>query len=138
MAVDTEHFKVSEFACKHCGENKIDQRVINMAEEIRQKLGVPVRVNSGYRCETHNRKVGGVGKVYDKNGKLIKKGSNHMYGLAADLACSLGSAKMFEAVKQLRAEGKLQDMDYCIKYGKKNFIHIDCGGKRRNLYEERS
>lgn len=125
MAVDTEHFKVSEFACKHCGENKIDQRVINMAEEIRQKLGVPVNVNSGYRCETHNRKVGGV------------KGSNHTKGLAADLACSLGSAKMFEAVKQLRAEGKLQDMDYCIKYGKKNFIHIDCGGKRRNLYEER-
>ena len=57
MAQDTEHFKVSEFACKHCGKNLIDQRVINMAEEIRQKLGVPVRVNSGYRCEVHNANV---------------------------------------------------------------------------------
>ena len=105
MAKDTEHFKVSEFACKHCGKNLIDQRVINMAEEIRQKLGVPVRVNSGYRCEVHNARVGGV------------KGSKHTKGLACDLACSLGAIKMKEAVKALRAEGKLQDLDYCIKYG---------------------
>ena len=126
MAVDTEHFKVSEFACKHCGKNLIDQRVINMAEEIRQKLGVPVNVNSGYRCETHNAKVGGV------------KNSKHVQGKAADLACSLGSAKMFEAVKELRNQGKLQDMDYCIRYVRKDFIHIDCGGKRKNLYEVRS
>lgn len=124
MAHDTQHFKVSEFACKHCGKNLIDQRVINMAEEIRQKLGVKVRVNSGYRCETHNARVGGV------------KGSKHTKGLAADLSCELGAVKMKEAVKALRAEGKLQDLDYCIKYGNR-FIHIDCGGKRKNLYEDR-
>ena len=124
MTQDTKNFKVSEFACKHCGKNLIDQRVLNMAQELRDYLGVPVRVNSGYRCETHNKNVGGV------------KNSKHVLGKAADLSCSLGSAKMFEAVKQLRAEGKLQDLDYCIKY--KNFIHIDCGGKRKNLYEVRS
>ena len=137
MAVDTEHFKVSEFACKHCGQNHIDQRVINMAEEIRQKLGIPVRVNSGYRCEVHNKNVGGVCPKYDKNGKLICRGSNHMYGLAADLSCSLSSAQILAAVKELKTSGGLQDLDYCIQYGKKNFIHIDCGGKRNNLYEVR-
>lgn len=125
MAKDTEHFKVKEFACKHCGKNETDQRVINMAEELRQKLGVPVRVNSGYRCEVHNKNVGGV------------KGSKHTKGLAADLSCKLGAAAMKRAVQELRAEGKMQDLDYCIKYGKKNFIHIDCGGKRKNLYEDR-
>ena len=124
MANDTEHFKVSEFACKHCGRNLIDQRVINMAEEIRQKLGVPVRVNSGYRCEIHNAYVGGV------------KGSNHTKGLACDLSCSKGAIKIKEAVQALRAEGKLQDLDYCIRYGNR-FIHIDCGGKRKSLYEDR-
>ena len=124
MAVDTKNFKVSEFACKHCGKNLIDQRVLNMAQELRDYLGVPVKVNSGYRCETHNKNVGGV------------KNSKHVQGKAADLSCSLGSAKMFEAVKALRNQGKLQDMDYCIKY--KTFIHIDCGGKRKNLYEVRS
>ena len=124
MAQDTKNFKVSEFACKCCGKNLIDQRVINMAQEIRDKLGVAVRVNSGYRCEAHNAKVGGV------------KGSKHTKGRACDLSCSLGAQKMKEAVQALRAEGKLQDLDYCIRYGDR-FIHIDCGGKRSRLYEDR-
>lgn len=129
MAHDTQHFKVSEFACKcGCGfghkDGDVDQRLIDMAETLRQELGVPVRVNSGCRCEKHNSKVGGV------------KGSKHVKGKACDLSCSLGSAKMFEAVKRLKAEGKLPDLDYCIKY--KTFIHIDCGGKRKSLYEVRS
>ena len=78
MAKDTKNFKVTEFACKHCAKNNIDQRVINMAQTIREELGVPVKVNSGYRCETHNARVGGV------------KGSFHTKGLAADLSCELG------------------------------------------------
>ena len=123
MAQDTKNFKVSEFACKHCGENKIDQKVLNMAQELRDYLGVAVRVNSGYRCEVHNKNIGGV------------KNSKHVLGKACDLACELGSAKMFQAVKELREQGKLQDLDYCIKY--KTFIHIDCGGKRKSLYEVR-
>ena len=75
MANNTNNFKVSEFACKCCGENHIDQRVLDMAQVIRDELGVPVRVNSGYRCDEHNRRVGGV------------KGSKHTKGLAADLSC---------------------------------------------------
>ena len=125
MAKDTEHFKVSEFACKcGCGKKDIDQRVIDMAETIRNALGVPVRVNSGCRCPAHNAKSGGA------------KGSKHTKGLAADLSCSLGSAKMFETVKKLHAEGKLPALDYCIKY--RTFIHIDCGGKRKSLWEVRA
>ncbi len=124
MAEDTKNFKVSEFACKHCGENKIDQRVINMCQTIRDYLGVPVRVNSGYRCPAHNKKVGGV------------PNSNHTKGLAADLSCSLGAKKMFDAVMTLHTDGKLPDLDYCIRY--KSWIHIDCGGKRKSLWEIRS
>lgn len=126
MATNTKNFTVKEFACKHCGENNIDQRVITMCQTIREALGVPVHVNSGYRCTVHNARVGGV------------KGSNHTKGLAADLSCSLGAARMFEAVKDLKSQGKLPDMDYCILYKRKNFIHIDCGGKRNTLYEIRA
>ena len=124
MAKDTKNFRVSEFACKcGCGKDDIDQRVMDMAQVIRDELGVPVKVNSGCRCQGHNVKVGGV------------KGSKHTKGLAADLSCSLSSAKMFEAVKKLHAEGKLPALDYCIKY--RTFIHIDCGGKRKSLWEVR-
>ena len=138
MARDTKNFKVSEFACHcGCGFNVIDQRVINMAQTIRDALGVPVHVNSGCRCEKRNAKVGGVQKKVDhKTGKVISKGSNHLYGLAADLSCSKGSKVMFETVKKLHAEGKLPDLDYCIRY--KWGIHIDCGGKRKSLWEVRA
>ena len=103
--MDTAHFKVSEFTCKcGCGKNNIDQRVINMAEIIRLALGVPVRVNSGCRCDKHNRAVGGA------------KSSKHLKGLAADLSCSKGPIAMFDTVKKLKADGKLLDLDYCIRY----------------------
>ena len=50
MAKDTKIFKVSEFTCKcGCGTNNIDQRIINMAQKIRDEVGKPVRVNSGCR-----------------------------------------------------------------------------------------
>ena len=137
MLHNTTNFNVSEFACKcGCDFNIIDQRVINIAQTIREALGVPVKVNSGCRCDKHNAKVGGVKKKYDKAGNLISKGSNHMYGLAADLSCSLGAKKMFDTVKLLHSQGKLPDLDYCIRY--KWGIHIDCGGKRNSLWEIRA
>ena len=124
MAKDTEHFKVSEFTCKcGCGKNNIDQRVIDMAETIRLALGVPVSVTSGCRCEKNNARVGGV------------KNSYHIQGKAADLTCKLGAVKMFETAKKLKAEGKLPDLAYCILYKRKNIIHIDCGHKRKTVFE---
>ncbi|MBQ9222100.1 D-Ala-D-Ala carboxypeptidase family metallohydrolase, partial [Succinivibrio sp.] len=100
MANNTKNFKVSEFACKcGCGFNIIDQRVMTMCQTIREVLGVPVRVNSGCRCEKHNKAEGGV------------KGSKHLTGKAADLSCSKGAKVMFETVKRLYSEGKLPDLD---------------------------
>ncbi len=97
-----------------------------MAQIIRDELGVPVKVNSGYRCEKHNARVGGV------------KGSFHTKGTAADLSSSIGADKMFMAVQKLWHDGKLPELDYCIYYAKKNFIHIDCGRKRKNTFEVRA
>ena len=126
MAKDTKNFKVSEFSCHcGCGYNIIDQRVINMAQTIRDALGVPVRVNSGCRCEKHNASpvVGGV------------QGSFHTKGLAADLSCSLGAKRLFAVVADLKVKGKLPELDYAILYIKKDFVHIDCGKKRSIFFE---
>lgn len=126
MAKDTKNFKVSEFSCKcGCGFDKIDQRIIDMAQIIRDALGVPIHVNSGCRCEEHNASpaVGGV------------QGSFHTKGLAADLSCSLGAKKLFAVVADLKVRGKLPDLHYAMLYIKKDFVHIDCGGKRSIFFE---
>lgn len=128
MATDTKNFKVREFACKCCGRNEVAQEVLNMCQAIREELGVAVTINSGYRCERHNAEVGGV------------KGSYHTRGKAADLSCSLGGLKIFLAVHKLHVLGRLPELCYCIYYIKKNFVHIDCGGKREsgNIFEVRA
>ena len=125
MASNTKNFKVSEFDCKCCGDNRIDQRVINMAQVIRDAIGVPIRVNSGYRCDTHNLRVGGV------------KGSYHTKGKAADLSCTLGAKALFMVIINLKVKGLLPDLAYSIWYGRKDFVHIDCGDKRNNYFEAR-
>lgn len=85
MAKDGKYFKVKEFACK-CGrcENKVDQRIIDLCDRIREAYGSAVRVNSGYRCHAHNAKVGGASN------------SMHLAGLAADLAPVDGDIKRFQ------------------------------------------
>ena len=125
MAHDTKNFKVSEFSCHcGCGYNVIDQRVINMAQTIRNALGEPVRVNSGCRCKKHNATVSKVPNSY------------HTQGLAADLSCSKGSKVMFEIIRELWREGMLPDLSWCKRYIKKNFCHIDCGKKRSVRFVE--
>lgn len=127
MAQDTKNFKVGEFSCHcGCGFNIIDQRVINIAQKLRDRLGVSVHVNSGCRCEAHNAKVGGV------------KGSKHTKGLAADLSCSLGAGVMFATIADLKVRGELPELDYGIFYVKKNFVHVDCGGTRNKFFEVRA
>lgn len=74
------HFHNGEFACKCCGKVKVDSRLVAMLERLRAELGDDkIVITSGYRCPKHNKKVGGVVKS-KKN-----KGSQHLYGKAADI-----------------------------------------------------
>lgn len=82
----TEHFNVKEFRCK-CGKSHnilLDTSLVNMLEKLYQKLNCSkIVVNSGYRCASHDKTVGGNGRgqhvlgkaadvvCYDKNGKII-------------------------------------------------------------------
>lgn len=121
----TKDFSRREFACKcGCGFDRIDPRVVNMAQKIRDTIGESVRINSACRCRKHNAAVGGVGESY------------HMDGTAADLSCASGAFKLFAAIKDLYAKGKLNDLEYCKWYKAKNFVHIDCGKKRNNRFAE--
>jgi hypothetical protein len=70
------HFSDRELDCRcGCGKTVVPELLVRL-EALREKLGRPVSINSGARCETYNRQVRG------------EKNSWHLKGLAADIACS--------------------------------------------------
>ena len=69
-----KHFDLKEFACKCCGENKMDEAFLKQLDNARELAGVPFFINSGYRCVNHNKEVGSTS-------------ANHTSGKAADISC---------------------------------------------------
>lgn len=70
------NFKVSEFACHGggcCSTVKVDSKLVDFLQDIRDHFGKPVHISSGYRCAKHNKAVGGA------------SGSRHTKGMAADI-----------------------------------------------------
>ncbi len=57
---------MKEFECRDGCEmpasarENIEALVREVLDPARERLGKPIRVNSGYRCAKHNREVGGV------------------------------------------------------------------------------
>ena len=63
----TEHFLYSDFICPCCDTLRITPgfyRHAALLEHIRNELGFPIAVNSGYRCPAHNRAVGGAARSW--------------------------------------------------------------------------
>lgn len=68
------YFSQSEFECKcGCGLNNVCNSLIDDLNTAREIATVPFVITSGSRCETHNKKVGGL------------RSSSHLKGLAADI-----------------------------------------------------
>lgn len=72
MKLFDSNFISEEFQCPHCGEVVIDARLVMALQEVRERVGTAVRVNSGYRCQKHNAAIGGA------------LNSQHLQGIAAD------------------------------------------------------
>lgn len=68
------NFKVSEFACKDGSDTVfISPYLVVVLQKIRDHFGKPVNINSAYRNDAYNKKVGGADY------------SQHKYGMAADI-----------------------------------------------------
>ena len=97
----TPHFTLEELTCR-CGcaaPPEVVRRLGDLAralEVIRAEVRAPVQVISGYRCERHNRKVGGA------------VNSRHMWGDAADIqVVGWGGKDLRALVERLIAAKKL-------------------------------
>ena len=72
----SKNFQYKEFDCHGkgcCSTTIIAEKLVEYVQRIRDHFGKPVTITSPYRCEVHNRRVGGATKSY------------HMQGKAADI-----------------------------------------------------
>lgn len=103
-----QHFKVREFACKDGSQVVfIDDYLCTILGILRNKLGKPVIITSGYRTPEWNAKCGGA------------KYSYHMRGMAADIRVDGMSPK--ELAKEL--DKIVENSCGIIVYN--NWIHFD-------------
>ena len=72
-----QHFQAKEFKCPCCGENTVHKNLVAALDAIRKQIGTSIRINSGVRCEAHNKAIGGAPRSYH----LPREGIGH----AADI-----------------------------------------------------
>ncbi|RLJ04683.1 MAG: peptidase M15 [Candidatus Aenigmatarchaeota archaeon] len=69
-----KHFKLSEFNCPCCGLNHMNPVLLLLLDRAREISGIPFVITSGFRCASHNSKIGGVSD------------SAHLTGYAVDIS----------------------------------------------------
>lgn len=108
----TPNFRLSEFACKCCNRVMLGPKfevLVGKLQTLRDNIGRPITITSGYRCPDHNKAVGGVAN------------SQHLYGAAADIVCGL-------PLDQFAVEVQKIGFSYVQPYPSMNFIHVDMRG----------
>ena len=104
----SRHFNREEFQCKcGCGSSTVDAELIRVLEDLRVFYRKRIFINSGHRCNVHNKKIGGA------------ENSLHLCGKAADI--------VVECVKPANVF-RVLNAKYPCQYGignYKTFTHID-------------
>jgi uncharacterized protein YcbK (DUF882 family) len=117
----TKNFHIREFASKD-GAKTPDELRSNLLElaqnlqKIRDVIGEPIYINSGYRSKEHNDKVGGVANSY------------HTKGMASDIHVKgMNSRQLYTAISQLMDKGTIKKGGLGLY---NTFVHYDIQGKK--------
>lgn len=112
----TKNFHLSEFACKDGTPvptkylDNVKELAANL-QALRDYIGEPIHVNSGYRTKSYNKKVGGA------------PASQHLTASAADITTKNRSPKQVKAIiEKLIKEGKMKNGGVGLYMG---FTHYD-------------
>lgn len=102
------YFKLSEFTCKcGCGQNHISPDLITRLNKARGIAGIPFIINSGFRCNNHNKAIKGSRK------------SSHLNGTACDIL-----------VRDNQDRERILNGIVGAEFNRigiaDNFIHVDC------------
>lgn len=94
--------------------NNLQSLVTNILDPLREILGRPIRISSGYRSPDLNKKVGGAST------------SQHCFGQAADIV--VPGMTVDQVVKAIR-DSKLPYDQLIHEFG--SWTHVSYGGKNR-------
>lgn len=97
----TKNFQLSEFNCKDKKRTPIPYeflinvfRLATMLQVVREAIGKPIYVNSGYRTVKHNMEVGGAPNSY------------HLKALGADInVFDMSSSQLMNIIYSIREKG---------------------------------
>jgi len=117
----TKNFSLSEFDCND-GSKMPDDVVLNIVklagqlQILRDFIGKPIKINSGYRSPSYNHKIGGA------------KNSQHKLGKAADIKVDgLSAREVHGIISELIKDGRMLEGGL----GKYNsFTHYDIRGHK--------
>lgn len=117
----TANFSLKDFKCRD-GTSVPSKYYANVKELarnlqiLRDHMKQPIRINSGYRTPSHNKRVGGV------------PGSQHLVAKAADIHIpGLSPSQVYCTIEALIAAGKMVQGGLGIY---RTFVHYDIRGKR--------
>lgn len=121
----TENFSLHEFRCRD-GSDVPDDLMDNVRElaenlqVLRDHIGKPIRVISGYRSPKYNKKIGGARR------------SQHMLAKAGDLVVSgMTPDEVKAAIVELIKEGKMKKGGVGLYT---HFTHYDVRGRNTRWY----
>ena len=106
-------FSPAEIACRGTGKLKLHAQALDTLQALRDRLGKPLIVTSGYRSPEHNEAVDGAPH------------SKHMDGTAFDIAMSNHDPVAFET-----AAREVGFLGFGF-YPRSNFMHVDLGPTRQ-------
>ena len=117
----TQNFSKHEFDSK-CGADmpeSVYHNVVKVAAQLqllRNYIGKPIKINSGYRSPEHNKRIGGVSK------------SQHLLGKAADIVVKgMSTVELHKAIETLISEGNMLQGGLGLY---DSFVHYDIRGKK--------
>ena len=105
-----KYFTEDELKCSHCGKSNIDENFMKKVEVLREQLGFPFPVNSGYRCPEHPIEA------------RKKAPGAHATGHAIDIGVS--GKQAYDLVESAMKSGEFTGIGINQKGGSR-FIHLD-------------
>lgn len=103
----SKHFRAREFQTGNSNIVIVSITLLNVLDKLRDKIGEPIYINSGYRTPEHNKAVRGSTLSY------------HMYGMAADIRADGHTPKQLYTIldEMLEGWGGLEEHE--------TFLHVD-------------